>query len=165
MQLQPLRQWICDHCKEIIVKPEDGWVEWLLCTQGECKGLNQGFKIVHQKAYSTLCPEGSCYFYDEPPEGNLKMDLPLNEFIGEPGMVRLLSFIDEGPYREKSFSGPHVKDLREWTELVRRLMLPYYEEARLYMKEANTDGFFSESSEVLIYHPETLKEVIKLYGD
>ena len=163
MKLQPLKQWICDNCREVIEKPEHGWLEWL-SERGERQNPYHGFKIVHHKPYSPRNPESSCYFYDKPPQGQSKMDLPLNEFVGLHGMVHLLTFIDTGPFREEPFYGPHVKDLREWTELVRRLTLPYYEEARFYMKQANTDGFFSESNEIWIYLPDTLKEVIKGYG-
>jgi hypothetical protein len=163
MKLQPLNQWICDHCGKVIDKSEHGCLEWL-SEKMEDQYLNHGFKLVHNKQHSPRNPESSCYFYDIPPQEQLKMDLPLSDFIGVNGMVILLAFIDTGPFLEEPFCGPHVADLREWTELVRRLMLPYYEEARLYMDRANTDGFFKKSNEALIYFPQTLKEVIRLYG-
>ena len=163
MKLQPLKQWICDRCGEVIKEPGHGWLEWLSENREE-QYLHHGFKIVHYKPYSPRKPEGSCSFYDSPPQEQLKMDLPLSELIGLNGMVILLTFIDTGPFREEPFYGPHVKDLREWTELVRRLMLPYYEEARLYMRQANNQGFFDGSNEILIYMPLTLKKIIERYG-
>lgn len=165
MKLQPLKQWICDHCEEVIEKPEHGCLEWLSWLSGQEKVQNNGFKIVHNYEHSPRKPVGSCYFYDTPPQGITKMNFSLNEFVGTPGMIYLLTFIDTGPFCEEPFNGPHVEDLREWTELFRRLMLPFYEEARSYMKHANTDGFFKGSNEALIYFPNTLKEVIKSYGD
>lgn len=32
MELQPLKQWICDTCGEIIEAPHDGWLEWVTDT-------------------------------------------------------------------------------------------------------------------------------------
>jgi hypothetical protein len=164
MKLQPLKQWICDSCGRVIAEPEHGCLEWLSWLSEQSKVHNNGFKIVHHHEHSPRKPSGSCYCYDTPPQGKLKMDFPLSEFIGTPGIIHLLTFIDRGPFLEEPFQGPHVEDLREWTELFRRITLPFYEEARLYMKRANTDGFFGESNEELIYFPSTLKEVIKRYG-
>ena len=162
MKLQPLKQWICDYCGEVIEKPEHGWLEWL-SEEGEDQYLDHGFRLVHNEQHSPRKPEGSCYFYNSTQQGQLKLDFTLSKFVGVDGMVRLLTFIDTGPFREEPFYGPHVRDLREWTELFRRLMLPYYEEARSYMGQAHTDGLFNESNEVEIYLPDTLKKVIRRY--
>lgn len=164
MKLKPLEQWICDNCGQLIENTEHGWLEWL-SEQGARQLPYHGFKIVHHASHSPRKPYGNCYFYDEPPKGQSKMDLPLREFVSSRGIVQLLSFIDVGPHHAKSFRGPYVKDLREWTELFRRLMLPYYEEARMHWGKADADGFFNEANEIWIYLPDILKEVIKLYGD
>jgi len=61
MTLTPLQQWICDKCREVIEKPEEGWVEWLT----EDGTLKKGdFKIVHHIAASPLREKGrDCYHY------------------------------------------------------------------------------------------------------
>lgn len=168
MKLKPLQQWICDACGEVIESPEQGWIEWLTDTT-ELNSKNQfyhhGFKIVHHAAYSPRKPHGTCYHYDHTPPHELKADTYLTEFLGYSGIINLLFLIEAGPYREKHYKGPHIKDFREWTELVRRLTIPHYEEARFYMKRADSDGFFEGASEIWIYLPKTLRQVIKRYGD
>ena len=44
------------------------------------------------------------------------MEDRLEEFIGQNGMVMLLSFLDIGPYLEADYQGPRVKDMREFVE-------------------------------------------------
>lgn len=163
MTLQPLKQWICDRCGGV-VESKEGWVEWLNNAEEE-RHSNYGFKIVHQASYSPRKPRGNCYHYEKTEAHVLRCDTYLTDFIGERGIVQLLMFIDMGPYRDKAYRGPLAKDLREWAELVRRLTIPYYEEARFYMSRANADGFFDGANEISLYLPETLKEIIRRYGD
>ena len=80
-------------------------------------------------------------------------------------MAQLLHFVDVGEHHEPDFKGPHVKDLREWTELARRLTIPYYEQARLYWHPAHDDGYFDGANEILIYTERFLKELVEKYGD
>lgn len=80
-------------------------------------------------------------------------------------MAELLQFIDVGQYHEPDFAGPHASDLREWSELVRRLTIPHYEQARLYWSRAQEDGYFDGANEILIYTQGFLKKLIEKYGD
>ena len=57
---------------------------------------------------------------------------PLSEFVGVHGLLVLSSWIDVEKWHNPNYDGPHVRDLREWTSLFRRLHIPYYEEARHY---------------------------------
>jgi len=71
-----------------------------------------------------------------------------------------------GPYLDPDGENvPRVSDLREFTELARRLFLPYYEEARLYWPLAVEDGYFLGVNEVSMYLPDTLKSLVSRYGD
>ena len=47
---------------------------------------------------------------------------------------------------------------------MRRMTVPYYEEARIYWDEAEADGFFADGNEYWIYQPITLKELIERYA-
>ena len=51
--LEPLQQYICDYCGELINSTEEGYVEWL-SERNEETGRYEyhGFKIVHHKPYS-----------------------------------------------------------------------------------------------------------------
>ena len=70
---------------------------------------------------------GDCYYDSEAGMGD-----PLSEFVGVHGLLVLSSWIDVGKWHNPNYDGPHVRDLREWTSLFRRLRIPYYEEARHY---------------------------------
>lgn len=160
--LEPLNQFICDYCDQIIQQPEQGWIEWLMDRADRKK---YGFKVVHHAAYSPLRTEGernkNCYHYARHPG---RMDDHLDHFLNN-RIANLLSFLDVGPYLEPEYSSPSVKDLREFVEIMRRLAIPYYEEARLYWSLAAYDGYFEGASESWLYLESTLKDIISTYGE
>ena len=55
-------------------------------------------------------------------------------------------------------------DLTEWTELARRLLIPGFEEARLYFPDAAIDGQFDGANEIWPYLASNLSEVIQRYA-
>ncbi len=149
--LKPLAQFICDRCHGVIEKPEDGWFEWLHDDDHKA----HSFRIVHHK---TRC--------QYPRETRHLMDLHLTHFLGPDFLVGLYRFLDLGPYHDPD--GKHVvavRDVREFTEILRRLTMPYYEEARLYWNAAKSDGYFDGVNEVRIYMPDNLRGLIERYGD
>ena len=156
--LVPLKQWICDSCGKIINSAEDGWVEWL--SGKETFNSCYGFKIVHNDGSSPQ-GKGACFPYRK--EQGSSSDL-LDRFMGEKGYVNLLSFLDWGPYVIPEYKGPRVKDIREFIEFMRRLTVPYYEEARMFFKEALADGDLDPSSVGMIYDPEDLKRIVDKHG-
>jgi len=148
MKLTPLQQWICDSCGELIQSPEEGWVEWV---RGEGDKCGE-FKIVHQLVYSPRKPRKGCYHHTN--RGG-RLDIHLSRFIGPEGLIELYAFLDPA-------HGPGIADMGEFIELMRRLTIIYYEEARLYWNKALSDGF--GANEISIYLPENLKEMIEEYG-
>lgn len=158
MALEPLEQWICDRCGGIINSPEEGWVEWTRdedCIKGE-------FKIVHNASAS---PRGKasdyCYHHMH---ASRRSDINLTEFLGDQGIICLLSMLDTGPFHTKNYVRPEVKDFREFVDLFRRLHVPYYEEARQYWEQAMQDGLLNTLNEISVYSPNTLREVIAHYS-
>jgi hypothetical protein len=163
--LEPLKQFVCDKCGQIIEKPEDGWVEWLHPEDPATgKRKNQGFKIVHHSKASPLS-DGTrnvrCYHYDNNP---LRSDNHLEYFLGENGLSMLYAMVDPGPHFSDGDDVPEVVDFREYMEFLRRLTIPYYEEARIYWSDAKLDGFFSDGNEYWTYLPSTLQWLIRDYG-
>lgn len=151
MKLEPLKQWICDTCGEIIEKPEDGYVQW----NKNDDLLIDDFVIVHHRTASPLKEsKNACYKYD--------FDSNLESFLDYKGLVNLHSLVDPGPYHMPECK-IFVKDFRKWLDFYKRLQLPYYEEARLYWERAMHDGYFGDSNELYIYLPENLKAMIKYY--
>lgn len=152
MKLELLKQWVCDVCGKIIEKPEDGYVQF----HKDNNGKYDDFIIVHHLLASPRknISQNGCYIYD--------LDLDLESFLGEKGIGYLLSFLDPGPYHVPDFKS-RVSNIRKWVELMRRLHVPYYEEARLYWNRASADGYFYDSNEIYIYSPENLKDMIEHY--
>ncbi len=150
--LEPLKQWICDSCGQVIKSPDDGYVEWLVESEESSFSSQYGFKIIHSGE------ECTCY-----PEEEISLnDAPLEFFLRERGYLNLLNFLDIGPLLMKEYKGPRVKYLREFVEFMRRLTVPYYEEARLYFKNVQTDEHFVLDDS--IYQEENLIKIIQKYG-
>lgn len=163
--LIPLKQFICDTCGEIIQKPEDGWVEWISVYNESTKKFNtHSYRIVHHQSASPKKESSyyGCYQHDK---AKGRCDNHLHHFINdEYQMANILSFLDVGPYHCNTFSGTGINDIREYVEFVRRLTIPYYEEARIYWQEALEDGYFEDANEIWIYGTKTLKQLIEKYG-
>jgi hypothetical protein len=139
VKLEPLQEWICDTCGEVIRSPRDGWVEWLWDAASNGR---HGFKIVHHRPASPR-PKG-CYQY---PNTAPKQEGALDGFIGPDGLISLLDFL----------AHDEIISIKEFVELVRRLMVPNYEEARQYWPKAVEDGIAS-------YSQESLGKIIEEYG-
>lgn len=156
MALEPLKQWFCDRCGEVIEKPEDGWVHW---RRGEDRKIHS-IEILHHLRASPKGGRQGCYPQD------LELDMHLETMLGERGLARLLAMIDVGAFHDEEgeYVG-RVRDLRNWAEVVRRLHLPYYEEARRYFDEARGNGDLEGINEVALYLPSNLKGLVEKYGD
>ncbi len=163
--LEPLKQFICDKCHQVIETPEDGWVEWLDSTN-ELTGNSSrhGFKIVHRSIRDENGKRKAtrCYFYDGYAE---RCDNHLEEILGRRKMEFITGFLDPGVNIQDEFNGPGVSNIREYVEFIRRLTLPYYEEARLYFTDAKNNSEFEGRHEMSAYTPEFLMQIIEDYGD
>ncbi len=156
--LTPLEQWYCDNCGEVIQSAREGYLEWLN------DGKAHSFKIVHHAPASPRRPGGGdCYHYTR---HRHRRDINLDSFVGPAGMARLLSFLDVGPIHDPDAEhSPQVQNMREFAELMRRLTIPYYEEALRYWSRADADDYFGGANEVWIYLPDTLRTLIERYGE
>lgn len=125
--------WTCDTCGQQILTVGDGWVEWLTRKESD-KFVGRGFRLVHHTGASSQ-KEGRRCQYDGNAEyrndGSIINDLPLEQFTGPDGLMRLLSFIAE-------------KELptEEVLEMIKRIHIPGYEHARHHFKRAISDGAF-----------------------
>lgn len=163
--LPPLNQFICDTCGEIIQSPDDGWLEWVTETDDLTgKSETHSFNIVHHISSSPYASSSKDGCYQHGRKKGLR-DLPLRHYIDENyKMAHILSFLDIGPLHQPKYKGTDLRDLREFVEIMRRLTIPHYEEARLYWDDAKADGYFSDSNEIWPYGIETLQEIISKYG-
>ena len=151
--LKTLEQFICDTCGDVIESVNDGWIEWEGSYEND-EAVNKNFRICHHDMNcQKLADHRHC------------SDLPLSEICGEKTHAFLYTHLDVGPYHKKKYSKPTIVDFREYVELMRRLTIPYYEEARQWWSEATSDGYFSEANEESIYLPENLKRMIEHYSE
>jgi hypothetical protein len=143
VKLKPLQQFICDECGGLIKKVDDGWLEWI----DDSRTPIHGFRIVHaQGASPRLNQGGNCYY----PKSFGASDMHLKYFTGPDGLSLLLSF----------FAKENTADPNELVAIIRRIHLPYYEEARPHLEKALDAGIISSRE----YIQEELKTVIKEYG-
>lgn len=158
MELVPLRQWMCDTCGEIIESADDGYLEWVRDDENRA----YDFRIVHRLSKSPRREHsaGGCYQHGSPYR---RQDASLDTFLGEDVLAHLLAFLDLGQIDPED-TGPHVQSTRELVELVRRLMLPHYEEARLHWSDAQRDGFFDGANEVSPYSQRLLRSIVENYA-
>lgn len=150
--IEPLKQFICDSCGCVIETPEDGWIEWL-CSYDEEKGklINKSFRICHH--------ESRCMKLANYPNVS---DNHLNHMLeGNAMVIQLYNMLDPGQGQTK---GPEVEDVGETVEFLRRLTLPYYEEARQYWSQAMADGYIAGSNDVHSFLPKTLKGILENYS-
>lgn len=148
MRLQPLQQWKCDACGQIIERPDVGWVEWLA---GPTQGTKaHGFRIVHNSS--------RCQY----PSNARVHDMHLFHLVGPDGLATLLALL--APGRSAGSRDGGVASLDEWAELVRRLHVAYYEEARQYWADAEADHFFAEPEQQAPYSQATLVRILERYG-
>jgi hypothetical protein len=148
--LKPLQEWICDTCHEKLTV-EDGWIEWLdPCEAGQGP---HSFRIVHWG--------GDCYKY----ANHLACaDSHIDGFLGPFGLQRFLSMLDVGRVLDPSGEAfPAPPEIRSFTDTIRRLHIPFYEEARLYFNEIVADGEFSDYNEVTVFSPDTCRQIIETY--
>jgi hypothetical protein len=142
--LKPLKQWICDTCGEVIQQPDHGWLDWLVAEAGEGYSFS-GFRIIHHRPRSPR-PAG-CYQYERRIGlQGIHLDWVYSAEVGKGWIIHLVEYA----------SNP-----KESAELLRRLTIPYYEEARQNWTLAVAGGMLENGAGD--YHPDNLKDIIKLH--
>jgi hypothetical protein len=145
-KLKPLEAWICDKCGKV-TDVKNGYLKWL---SPDGRGRHS-FEVIHNIG----CHENGPTL-DE--AGN-----HLEYFIGVDGLQCLLSMLDVGVVLDPLSNSSRPPDLRSFTDTVRRLHIPYYEEARTFFATARSDGWFSDQNEGSIFLPSTCLAIIERY--
>ena len=114
--LQTLKQFYCDACGRLITHPEHAWVEWLHTDNPLTKEMEfHSYKLVHHIEGSPFTDLDGCYHYKYRTNSNI---CHWQDFTNDYILY------------------PQARDIREYTEIMRRLTVPYYEEARYYIQQA-----------------------------
>ncbi len=126
-----LGPWRCDQCGQVIAKPEHGLLQWLIRSK-DGHGTGRDLRIVHVNHASPLGLPNGCG-PDEREEfsrdGAGLSDVPLHWMLEPDGLVRLLSFVEEGEF-----------SANEVNRIIMRLLVPGYETARPYFQKAIDAG-------------------------
>lgn len=156
--LKPLEQFICDECGEVIEDPKDGFVEWVY--DGKAA---YGFRIVHVRSVSPYKNVTGCFKYTD---YKGRSDVPLSDYLRTKHQ-KLYSLLDIGDILDPDgLFKIRIADFREYVDFARRITIPYYEEARLYLNQAIGDGFLDPGgNEVRLYMEDVLKSVVEEYSE
>ncbi|MED2035648.1 hypothetical protein P4V58_00075 [Bacillus wiedmannii] len=124
LRLRVKEQWFCDNCGEVIESDQDGMLEWDSFqdeSAEEYTMIGENFRIVHHRTVRNC---SSIQNNDA-----LLSDGHLDWFTGTEGLSKLLSI-----------QARYKLDTVKFQEIIRRLHIDYYEEARRYLSQALADG-------------------------
>lgn len=142
----PLTKWYCDECGGLIEGAANGYVIWQVMDYNPCN-----VKIVHHircNRSSSYC--GSC---------------ALDEYVGHDGLSHILEWLSAGPIAKIGYGDYcSVTDYDEYVDFVRRVQIPYYEQARRYFLKADVVEYHARSNKVATYQPDELKKMILKFG-
>jgi hypothetical protein len=172
--LEPLKQWICDGCGEIIRSEREGWLEFLRDRSPKPGAiLTHGFRIVHHNSFAPRRPAGLPADVPTPLEARCAayqdrigvQDMHLRAYLGITGLADLLVRLDWGSFVDPDGEHSSEAPTREMVEIIRRLHVPYYEEARLHLAQAAEDGELDEpSNPFYVNNPDVLARIARHYS-
>jgi hypothetical protein len=144
--------WICDTCGGTIANAEDGWVEWLTRRE-DGKRSGRGLRLVHRWVSSPRTDARRCQY-----DGDLEFkknkhtisDTDLPSMLGPGGLMDLLSMVsdDEVPKEES-------------LEMIKRLHISGYEQARRHFKRAISEGIFEPNTKPGYYNMSDIQATIE----
>jgi hypothetical protein len=151
--MEPTTKWFCDTCGQQIQSVKDGWVEWIKCKDADGRYYGRWLRLVHHRPSSPLTK--GCQ-YDESHEYKMDCgivnDLSLESFVEADGLMQLLSLLSHG-------DAPQA----EIIEMIQRIHIPGYEEARPYFQEAISEGEIEPNLPEGFYWQSSIARVIKKY--
>jgi hypothetical protein len=145
--IQPPARWLCDTCGEQVTDPAGALVVWRVADRDGGGHAFRDFKIVHK---------GPC---DPESQAGYVMSLEVDRFTGPDGLTMLLSWLSIGPLKGGGYPRVAPEDLDAYVDLVRRVQLPGYEEARRYFDDPGVREWHGESNEVWPYTVQALREI------
>lgn len=144
---KPLTQWYCDVCGGLIKNVKDGYVVWDTDKEGKVTVI----KVIHQ----SKCDDDS-----------LPNSTALEDFLGTDGLSHLLSLMSAGPIinNGKNRYKKGFADIDVFVDLVRRLHVPNYEEARRRFSDSELRSDYYDANEIAPYLQRDLVHIIEKYG-
>lgn len=143
--------WICDQCGQQISDVDDGWVEWLQRPLPSDRWESHSLRLVHQRVASPL--QGGCQHNEDAwraRDRSIVGDLPLSSFLGPDGLMTLLEFASDQRF-----------ELDVLIELIKRLHIPGYEQARNSFDAAIGDGAFEPNTKPGFYSQSNIQSTLR----
>ena len=147
------KSWICDTCGEVIENPKDGWVEWITFEDSDRVRRYRDLRLVHHRPASPHKEGGGCQFnqrYEFERDGGTVMDYHLPDLLGVDGLMMLLSMVAEEMF-----------PLNEILEIIKRLHILGYEQARMYFDRAISEGIIEPNMFRGYYWQHEIQEVLR----
>jgi len=129
-------------CGQIILSKDEGLLEFFTELDPD---LHRGFKIVHQLPYSPHPAnphEQGCYHYGQLDSPNMfgPSTVDLTDLGSPDDPDSYFRWIDDGRFEHREAGHAGIADIEEWNEIVKRITIPHYEEARGFFSDAIKDG-------------------------
>lgn len=138
----PLTQWRCDKCGGPVTAA-NGYVVW-----ADKLEEDHSFRIIHQK----LCDDSHRYM----------SSLPLADFLGADGLSKLMTFLSFGPLSEtpgEEVIAWRLKDVNLFVDFLRRVQIPFYEEARAWFSDPDERERMGDWNEFAPYAQDNLRKM------
>lgn len=136
-----ISSWKCDKCGEIIAKAEDGIIDWKqkiinYNLEKSCYGI----RIVHQ----------NCLYNDNNYDDYTISDMPIQKFLGHDGLMDLLAMLSDNLFSNN----------KEILEIIKRLHINGYEQARFFFDEAISNNVFEPNSTPYFFSQNNIKATL-----
>lgn len=146
--MQPLTTWICDTCGNPITDTNAS----LVISRRIDNNTTGDYRIVHKNIGDLTCDPGF--------QGGYAYSLELSTFLGQDGLAWLLSELSVGKLREGQGT-VQVDDMDKYVDFIRRVQVPWYEEARQRFDDPEVRRALDDANEVFPYTPDTLERIAK----
>ena len=142
--LKPLQEFVCDVCDRVIDSPQKG----MLNANSKNSQIHD-WQIVHHKTCDDM---------------NRNWSMHLDHLVGIDNVGEMINHIHPGPVTDPTGKAEvDFADNVKFAEVMRRLYVPYYEEARRYFDQAVSDGILDGNSSGIV-SPKILKNIIERYS-
>lgn len=144
--------WICDHCDDLIERAEDGIVEWIDMPHVDVRQKRRrGLRIVHRGDLRN----GTCVY--KKGAHPLRIDEAygfehLHQMMDQDGLMRLLIML-----HEKQF-----EDSEQVYEVIKRIHIQGYEEARRHIAEAISSNMLEERGPMMYPFADEIEAVLRM---
>jgi hypothetical protein len=90
-------------------------------------------------------------------------NLPLHRFLGPDGLTMMLSWLSVGPL--KGGGGSRIADADQFVHFVRRVQIPYYEQAWPHLTTPEAHDLVGDANEYRPYTTDVLRQVAEIAHD